>query len=114
MMIMKKFIIASAVIASSLFVSVEKAYSQVDYNQHPHYPVHMGQSMNAYGYINATSGYVNGRQRPSTNSRIISSFFPSQMIRIEASIYSEGYMWFMVYEPIRNQYGWVRGDLVRF
>lgn len=111
---MKNYIITSVLIASSLFLGVEKAESQVNYNYHLHYPVHMGQRMNSYGYINATSGYVNGRQRPSINSRIISSFFPGQIIKIDYSVYSEGYMWYMVFEPTRNQYGWVRGDLVRF
>lgn len=112
---MKKLIITTSFIFSSLFLEVELAQAQVNYNHHGHYPVHMGQPTNRIGYISANNGYVNGRQRPSTTSRIISSFFPGQIVRIEYSIYaSDGYSWYMVYEPSRNQYGWVRGDLIGF
>lgn len=109
---MKKLIVFAAI----SFLCATPVFAQVDYRNHPHYPYYRdGATAYASGRINATDGYVNGRQGPGTNHRAIASFYPGEYVEVyKAMRGNDGRQWFLLYAPGRDQAGWVRGDLLRF
>ena len=112
----KKILLATILASAAVFSIAEKSLSQVDYRSHPYTPVVEGSDVYRYATINIRSGYVNGRQFGSTGALIISSFFPGQQVHVDYVIYnpSDGYFWYYVHTLDDSQYGWVRGDLLRF
>lgn len=108
---MTKLFLAAAL---SLFCAAP-VLAQVDYRTHPHYPYYSENTTPyASGRINATDGYVNGRQGPGTNHRAIASFYPGEYVQVyKAMRGSDGRQWFLLYAPGRDQAGWVRHDLLR-
>lgn len=109
---MKKLFLLA--ILSVLFAVPVRA--QVDYRNHPYYPYYTENAVPyAEGRINARDGYVNGRQGPGTNHMAIASFFPGEYVVISKAMRgNDGRTWYLVYNPSRDQAGWVRNDLVRF
>ncbi len=109
---MKKQLLTLALTIGTLFAT--PALAQVNYNNHSLVPnTNYGSQTNFIAGIRFVTDYVNGRQTPSTNSKVISSFFshqPVQVVRVFPS--STGYTWYLVYESNRGQYGWIRGDML--
>lgn len=113
---MKRKIITGLLAFSAIFGTVQtEVLAQVDYNRHPYYAnTSYGRSVEYINRIRYVTDYVNGRQSPTRNSRVIASYFSHQTVLVLKEYYnnSDRYMWYYVYEPNRNQYGWVRGDLL--
>lgn len=114
---MKNKILSLLFLASTLFVEASPSFSQVNYNENFYRPFNSGISFNGkfvIGRIKVVTDYVNGRQGPSTNYIVISSFFSNDVVKVLRYDYdsNDGYFWWLVYEPTRNQYGWVREDFV--
>lgn len=112
-------------LASSLLLSMAIArpvLAQVNYYDHPHYPYedHGIETTNCASVsLRNPNSYLNGRQGPGTNYRIIASFWHSNPVKVFKSSRQSSHTWYLVGPATAScessgAHAWVRGDYLRF
>lgn len=110
---MKKLLLSVLLSASVLLPISKPAFAQVDYWSHPHLPNQASGTwvLEYTKTIRPVTDYVNGRQSPTTSSRVISYFVSYETVVVRKTYWDGRYSWYLVESVVDGQQGWVRGDL---
>lgn len=110
---MKKLLITALIAASTILPVSKSVLAQVNYWTHPYEPNrNAGTWVREYvKVIRPVTDYVNGRQSPNTNSRVISYYISYEQVVVVKTHWDGRYTWYLVQSVADGQMGWVRGDL---